>query len=71
MPMYNLIEYRSNYSEPTESLWFYSKDKATNFSNKIAKTDNYKSFKNKATLLGHTVADRANGILINTITALR
>ena len=31
MPMYNLIEYSSNYSETTGSLWFYSKDEATNF----------------------------------------
>ena len=23
MPMYNLIEYSSNYSETTGSLWFY------------------------------------------------
>ena len=29
MPMYNLVEYSSNYSETTGSLWFYSKDKAT------------------------------------------
>ena len=29
MPMYNLIEYTSNYSEKTGSLWFYSKDEAT------------------------------------------
>ena len=26
MPMYNLIEYSSNYYETTGSLWFYSKD---------------------------------------------
>ena len=29
MPMYNLLEYSSNYSETTRSLWFYSKDEAT------------------------------------------
>ena len=29
MPMCNLIEYSSNYSETARSLWFYSKDKAT------------------------------------------
>ena len=29
MPMYNLLEYSSNYSEATRSLWFYSKDEAT------------------------------------------
>ena len=28
--MYNLIEYNSNYSETTGSLWFYLKDEATN-----------------------------------------
>ena len=28
MPMYNLIEYSSDYSETTKSLWFYSKDQA-------------------------------------------
>ena len=26
MPMYNLIEYSSNYSETIVSLWFHSKD---------------------------------------------
>ena len=30
LPMYNLIEYSSNHSETTGSLWFYSKDEATN-----------------------------------------
>ena len=36
MPMYNLIEYSSNYSETTEILWFYSKDEATNLNANIA-----------------------------------
>ena len=35
MWIYNLIEYSSNCSETTGSLWFYSKDDATNFNNKI------------------------------------
>ena len=35
MPMFNLIEYSSNYSETTGSLWFYSKDEVTNFNNNI------------------------------------
>ena len=30
IPMYNKLEYSSNYSETTDSLWFYSKDEATN-----------------------------------------
>ena len=51
MPMYDLIEYISNYSETTGSLWFYSKDEATNFSANIANTDKFKSFKYKAKLL--------------------
>ena len=45
MPMYNLIEYSSNHSETTRSLWFHSKDEATNFNNNIENTDNFKSFK--------------------------
>ena len=31
MPIYYLIEYNSNYSESTRSLWFYSKNEATDF----------------------------------------
>ena len=58
MPMYNLIEYSSNYSETTGSFWFYSKDQATNFNADIANTDISK-------LIGNTVADGANGMLRN------
>ena len=39
MPKYNLIEYSLNYSETTGSLWFHSKDEATNFNN-IENLDN-------------------------------
>ena len=42
--MYNLIEYSSNYSKTTESLWFYSKNESTDFNADIANTDNFKSF---------------------------
>ena len=38
MPTYNLIEYNSDYSETTESLWFHSKDQAINFNNNIENT---------------------------------
>ena len=62
MPMYNLIEYSSNYSETT-SLWVYSKDEAINFNADIANTNNFQSFKYKAKLLGNPEADHANGIL--------
>ena len=42
--MYNLIEYSSNYSERTGSLWFYFKDEATNFNADIANSNDFKSF---------------------------
>ena len=67
MPVYNLIEYSSNFSETTGSLWFYSKDEATNFNADITNTDDFKSFRYKTKLLGNTVAqpnpNHANGIL--------
>ena len=44
MPMYNLIEYNSNYSETTGSLWFYSKDEATHFNIDIVNDNHFKSF---------------------------
>ena len=56
--MYNFIEYSSNYSEIIGSLWFYSKDEATNFNADIENTDDFKSFKDKAKLIGNTVAEK-------------
>ena len=50
MTMYNFIEYSSNYSETAESLWFYSKDEATDFNANIAYTDDFKSLKYKTKL---------------------
>ena len=74
LPMYTLIEYSSNYSETTGSLWFYSKDEASKFNNNIANTNSFKSFKYKAKLLGNKVAQHspnaANGILRNATTAV-
>ena len=65
--MYNPVEYSLNYSQGTGSLWYYSKDEATNFNNNIANTNNFKSFKNKAKLLENTVGqhnpNHANRIL--------
>ena len=67
MPMKNLIEYSSNYSETRGSLSFYSKDEVTNIDADIANTDQFKSFKCKAKLLGNTAAQPApntdNGVL--------
>ena len=44
MPMYNLIEYSSNYSETTGSVWFYSKGEATHFNIDIVNDNHFKSF---------------------------
>ena len=51
MSMYNLIEYSSNYSETTGSIWFYSKDEATDFNINLENTDDFKSFNYTAKLL--------------------
>ena len=66
--MYNLIEYSSNYSETIDSLWFYSKDEATNFNENIANDDNCKYLKYKTKLTRGTAA--ANGILENVAIAV-
>ena len=72
MRIYDLIEYSSNYSETTGSLWIYSNDEATNVNNDIENIDEFTSFKSK--LLGNTVAqltpDEANGILKNVTVAV-
>ena len=46
--MYKLTEYSYNYSETTGSLWFLSKDEATDFNTDITNTNNLKSFMYKA-----------------------
>ena len=56
MPIYNLIEYSSNYSEITGILGVYPKDEATDFNANIGYDNNFKSFKYKAKLSGNTVA---------------
>ena len=70
MPIYNLIEYSSNYSKKTVSLWFYS----NNFNINFANTNNFKYFKHKAKLLentvAHTAANAANGMLRNATIAV-
>ena len=53
MPMCNLIEYSSNYSEITGSLWFYYKDEATDFTDDIV-NNTFKSLKHKATSSGNS-----------------
>ena len=68
--MCNLIEYSSNISKSTGSVWFCSKDEVTDFSVDIANTDNFKYFMYKAKLLENTVVGGANGILKNGTIAL-
>ena len=67
MPMYSVIEYRSNYSEATRSLWCYCEDEATDCNADIANDVNSKSFTYKAKLLRNTEAqpnpNQANRIL--------
>ena len=70
MPIYNLIEYSLNYSETAGSLWFYYKDEAINVNADITNTNNFKSIKDKAKLLGTTEANNANGILKNATIAV-
>ena len=74
MPMYNLIEYNSSYSETTGRLWFYSKDEAINFDADIANNNNFKCFEYKAKLLEITIEQVApnetNGVLKTEIFAV-
>ena len=65
MPMYNLIEYRDNYSKTSRSLWQYCKDiPAVNYNGAIvdfngANATNSFNFKTKIT--GKTAGDNNNG----------
>ena len=69
MSMYSLIEYNSNYSDTTGSLWFQSKEEATTFDADIGNNNTFKSFKYKAKLFKDKVdqptPNQANGILKN------
>ena len=58
--IYNFLEYNSNYSDTTGSLWFFSKDDAANFNDNITDDDNIKYFMYKTELTGAT---NANGLL--------
>ena len=67
------MEYSSNYFEATGSLWFYSKNEATNFNADIVNDNNFKSFQYKARLLQKTAAladNVANEILKNATIAV-
>ena len=63
MPVYNLREYSSYYSETTGSLWFYSQYEETNVNADIGNDNKFKLFKYKTKLLENTEADGVNAIL--------
>ena len=65
MPMYNLLDISSNYSDTTGGLWVYSEDESTNFDADIGSNNAFKSFEYKAKLLENTFADGNNSILKN------
>ena len=55
MPMYNLIEYRDNYSDTSGSLWQfkrYEQPKENNVDIFNVSTDNSLSFKYKSNFIG-------------------
>ena len=54
----------------TGRLWFYSKDETSNFDTDIQNIHDFKSFKDKAKLLGNTEADNANGTSKNATIAV-
>ena len=62
--MYNLIEYSSNYFETAGNFWFYFKDKTTGLDVNIANTNDFKSFKDKAKLLGNGICKNCCSIQI-------
>ena len=59
MLVYNLLEYNSNYSDTTGSLWFYSKNGATNFNVDIENNAAFKYFMYKTKLGGKTEVQAA------------
>ena len=56
MTMYNLIEYRDNYSDTSGSLWDFKRDETDNNVN-VTDDNNAPSFKCKAILIGNTGND--------------
>ena len=70
MPMYNFIEYSSNYCNTTGSSWFYSKDEEDHLNVIVGNTNTFKSVKYKTKLLENTVTDGNNSILKNTTIAV-
>ena len=64
MPMYNLIEYRNNYSDTSGNLWGFKRDEIDNNAD-VTNDDNAPSFKYKASNIGNTENNGTkNGIKI-------
>ena len=60
--MYNLIEYSSNYSDTSGSLWSFKRDEVVD-NEDVTNDDNAPLFKYKASLITNTKADRTkNGV---------
>ena len=58
IPMYNLLDINSNYSDTRVILWFYSNDESNNLNADIScNNNNFKSFHYKTKLLKNTIAD--------------
>ena len=55
MPMYSLIKYSDNYSNPLGSLWRFKRDEIDNNAN-VTNDDNAPSFEYKANLIANTEA---------------
>ena len=53
MSMYNLIEYRHNYSDKSGGLWQFKRDEVPDYNADLA-ANNSQSFKYKAALVGKT-----------------
>ena len=70
MLMYKLLEYTLNWSMKKGSIWFYSKEEATDFMNDIGNTNYFKFCKHKAKLIGNTKMDEADGTLRNAAIAV-
>ena len=63
-----MLEYSSNYSDETGSLWLHSKDQPATFKADIAyDKNNFKSFDYKAKLLGSAVAQTQRYYLLKDI----
>ena len=53
MPMYNLVEYRDNYSDISGSLWQFRRDEIINNAD-VTNDNNARSFKYKASIIDNT-----------------